>query len=89
MPQKNINNKKIIQRLIKNYILPLKSNILFASVMMIISAGTTGLHAWLVRPALDDVLISGDRQMLLLIPLAIIVTTIFKGLSTYLHFVDE
>ena len=87
MPQKYINNKKIVQRLIKNYILPLKSNILFASVMMIISAGTTGLHAWLVRPALDDVLISGDRQMLLLIPLAIIITTLFKGISTYLHFV--
>ena len=87
MPQKYINNQKVVQRLIKNYILPLKSNILFASVMMIISAGTTGLHAWLVRPALDDVLISGDKQMLLLIPLAIIITTLFKGISTYLHFV--
>ena len=54
---------------------------------MIISASTTGLHAWLVSPALDDVLISGNRQMLLLIPLAIIITTVFKGLSTYWHFV--
>jgi subfamily B ATP-binding cassette protein MsbA len=53
--------------------------------MMMISAGATGLHAWLVRPALDDVLIKGDKQMLLLIPIAIIITTLCKGISTYLH----
>ena len=75
MSQKNINNKKTVQRLIKNYILPYKFNILFALTMMIVSASATGLHAWLVRPALDDVLISGDKQMLLLIPIAIIITT--------------
>ena len=87
MSQKNSNNKSTVQRLIKHYILSHTSSILFALVMMIISAGIIGLHAWLVRPALDDVLIRGDRQMLLLIPLAIIITTIFKGCATYLHFV--
>ncbi|PPR46735.1 MAG: Lipid A export ATP-binding/permease protein MsbA [Alphaproteobacteria bacterium MarineAlpha5_Bin9] len=78
-------NKKIILRLIKNYISPHKYRILFALLMMIISAGATGLHAWLVRPALDEVLIKGDRQMLYLIPFAIIITTIAKGFATYLH----
>ena len=87
MSQKKIYNNNILQRLIRNYILTHKLNIFFALIMMIISASTTGLHAWLVRPALDDVLISGNRQMLLLIPLAIIITTAFKGLSTYWHFV--
>ena len=53
--------------------------------MMTVSAGATGLHAWLVRPALDDVLIKGDKTMLLLIPLAIIFTTLSKGIATYLH----
>ena len=48
MSQKKINNKSTIQRLIKNYILSHKSNIFFALIMMIISAGTTGLHAWLL-----------------------------------------
>ena len=75
MPQNNSNNKSTVQRLIKNYILPYKLSILFALVMMIVSAGATGLHAWLVRPALDEVLIKGDRQMLYLIPIAIIITT--------------
>ena len=71
MSQININNQSTIQRLIKDYILPHKLSIFFASIMMIISAGTTGLHAWLVRPALDEVLIKGNKEMLILIPIAI------------------
>ena len=84
-----MNNKKLkkdtVKRLIFDYILHHKYKILFALLMMIISAGATGLHAWLVRPALDDVLIKGDKQMLILIPIAIIITTLCKGIATYLH----
>jgi subfamily B ATP-binding cassette protein MsbA len=76
---------KIIKRLIINYIFPHKFKILFALCMMLISAGSTGLHAWLVRPALDEVLIKGNKEMLFLIPFAIIITTLCKGLATYLH----
>tara|TARA_Y100000590_G_scaffold463525_1_gene630499 strand:+ start:123 stop:1859 length:1737 start_codon:yes stop_codon:yes gene_type:complete len=82
-----MNNKNTFNRLTKNYILLHKLSILFALIMMIIAAGTTGLHAWLVRPALDEVLINGNKQMLLLIPIAIVITTFIKGISTYLHFV--
>ena len=77
--------KDVIKRLVYNYIFPHKLKILFGLLMMMVSAGATGLHAWLVRPALDDVLIKGDKQMLLLIPIAIVVTTLCKGIATYLH----
>ena len=79
------NNKKIIYRIIKNYLIPHKLKIIFALLMMIISAASTGLHAWLVRPALDEVLINGNKEMLLLIPIAIIIVTVIKGISTFLH----
>ena len=85
MISNNSINKKIVFRLIKNYIFPHKSKILFALVMMVISAAATGLHAWLVRPALDEVLIKGNKEMLFLIPIAIILVTLCKGLATYLH----
>ena len=80
-------NKKetTLRKLIFDYILPFKINIFFALVMMTISAGATGLHAWLVRPALDEVLINGNRDMLIIIPIAIIITTLCKGLATYAH----
>jgi len=78
-------NKKIIFRLIKDYIFPHKFKIFLALIMMIISAAATGLHAWLVRPALDEVLIKGNKEMLFLIPIAIILVTLCKGLATYTH----
>jgi len=82
----NINsNKKIIFRIVNNYLFPHKIKILFALLMMIVSAAATGLHAWLVRPALDEVLINGNKEMLFLIPFAIIFVTMIKGLATYTH----
>ena len=77
--------KNIIKRIIIDYLLPHKLKIFIALIMMIVSAGATGLHAWLVRPALDEVLIQGNKEMLLLIPFAIIITTLCKGLATYTH----
>ena len=53
--------------------------------MMVIAAAATGFHAWLVQPALDDVLINSNKKMLLIIPLVIIITTFIKGISTYIH----
>lgn len=77
--------KDTIKRIILSYLLPHKLKILLALLMMIVSAGATGLHAWLVRPALDEVLIQGNKEMLYLIPLAIILATLCKGLATYTH----
>ena len=79
------NKQSVTSRLIFNYLLQHKLTILLALVMMVISAAATGLHAWLVRPALDEVLIKGNREMLLLIPFAIIIVTLIKGLATYTH----
>ena len=75
----------VTSRIIFNYLLDHKLKILLALIMMIISAAATGLHAWLVRPALDEVLIKGNKDMLFLIPIAIIIVTLIKGLATYTH----
>ena len=81
----NVNKNSVISRLINNYLLNHKITIFIALLMMIISAGATGLHAWLVQPALDEVLIKGNKDMLFLIPIAIILVTLCKGLATYTH----
>ena len=77
--------QSVTSRIIFNYLLEHKLKIFLALVMMVISAGATGLHAWLVRPALDEVLIKGNKEMLFLIPIAIIIVTLIKGLATYTH----
>ena len=61
MSSKNKNKKSVINRIIFDYLLNHKFTIIFALLMMVISAAATGLHAWLVRPALDEVLIKGDN----------------------------
>ena len=85
MTNKKIFQNNVIKRLIKYYLIPHQLKIFLALLMMVISAGSTGLHAWLVRPALDEVLILGNKEMLFLIPIAIIITTLCKGLATYIH----
>ena len=85
MPENKKRKKGTIKRLTYHYIFDHKLKILFALLMMIVSAAATGMHAWLVRPALDDVLIKGDKEMLFLIPIAIVITTLCKGIATYLH----
>jgi len=85
MPSVYKNKKSVINRLIFDYLIRHKFKIFLALIMMIISAGATGLHAWLVRPALDEVLIKGNKEMLFLIPIAIILVTLCKGIATYTH----
>ena len=85
MPSVYKNKRSVINRLIFDYLISHKYIIFLALLMMIVSAAATGLHAWLVRPALDEVLIKGNKEMLFLIPLAIIIVTLCKGIATYTH----
>ena len=75
----------VTSRIVFDYLMSHKLKIILALLMMVISAAATGLHAWLVRPALDEVLIKGNKEMLFLIPIAIIIVTLCKGLATYTH----
>ena len=80
-----IKKQSVTSRIIFKYLLEHRLKIFLALVMMVISAAATGSHAWLVRPALDEVLIKGNKEMLFLIPIAIIIVTLIKGLATYTH----
>ena len=73
-----------ISKLFLNY----KSRMLIAILCMIIAALCTGFHAWLVKPALDQVLIKADKFYLYFIPIAILATGIIKGLVSYLQVVS-
>ena len=72
-----------LKRVFKEYVWPQKSTILMSIFLMVVIAGTTSIHAWLVKPALDSVFVNQDSTMLVLIPIAILVITVIKGFSTY------
>jgi subfamily B ATP-binding cassette protein MsbA len=43
----------------------------------------TGAYAWLMKPLLDDLFINKDRFILGILPLAIIILSLLKGLASY------
>ena len=60
-----------------------KIKMIIAVFCMIIAAFCTGFHAWLVKPALDQVLVNANKFYLYFIPGAILVTGLIKGLASY------
>jgi subfamily B ATP-binding cassette protein MsbA len=60
-----------------------KIKMFIAVFCMIVAALCTGFHAWLVKPALDQVLVNANKFYLYFIPGAILVTGLIKGLASY------
>ncbi len=73
----------LAKRLTKEYIVPHWKTFAISVILMLVIAGTTALHAWLVKPALDLVFVKKDASMLVIIPLVILSVTIIKGFATY------
>lgn len=72
-----------VKRLSKEYIFPHAKTFAISIILMMVIAGTTAIHAWLVKPALDSVFVKKDASMLLIIPVAILLVTIIKAFATY------
>ncbi len=51
--------------------------------LMLVIAGTTSFHAWLIKPALDSVFVKKNTNALIYIPLLVLGVTVIKGFSTY------
>jgi subfamily B ATP-binding cassette protein MsbA len=56
-----------------------------AMICMLIVSLLTAAQAFLVKPALDDVFLKGDQEMLFLLPVAIILLFLFKGVFDYIQ----
>ena len=56
-----------------------------AGICMTIMAGGEAATAWLMKPAIDDVIINRDRTMLIVIPIAIFAVFFIKGAAMYVQ----
>ncbi len=54
-----------------------------AMVCMLVMAAATSATAFLVKPVLDDIFLNKDTMMLKIIPLAVILIYLLRGLATY------
>ena len=76
---------QILKRLFKDSIKPYAGKLLASLFFMAIIASTTGATAWLLDPAIEKIFLDRDEKMLILIPLAIILTLLIKGIATYIQ----
>lgn len=73
----------LVKRLTKEYIIPHRKTFLISIALMLVIAGTTSLHAYLVKPALDSVFVEKKANALIIIPIIVFLVTIVKGFATY------
>ena len=77
-------NKKIFQRLYKDYSKKYLNKIFLSAFFSILVAGSTSAIAWLLDPAIKKLFIEKDQSLIFLIPFLIIIAFATKGLSLYL-----
>ena len=66
-----------------HYMRPYWGRLIAAAVCSGIVAGLTGTYAWLVKPALDEVFINKNVTWLMLLPVALMLVSVLKGLAGY------
>lgn len=73
----------LLKRLIHSFVKPYFKKLSFAIMAMIIVALSNSFHVLLVKPALDKIFVKLDKEMLLIIPIAMIVVGIIKAVATF------
>lgn len=75
--------KQILKRLLSNHVKPYWAHILLSVFFMIIVAVCVAAIVRLVEPAVNDVFLSHDQKMLVILPLVMIGVYFIKGLAEY------
>jgi len=65
------------------YVRPYWPWLLLGAVLALIVSGADGLIAWLVKPAMDEIFIQKNLTMLKLLPLAVLLVYVVKGVGRY------
>lgn len=73
----------LVKRLTSEYIIVNWRKFLISISLMLVIAGTTSFHAWLIKPALDSVFVEKNTNALIYIPILVLVVSVVKGFATY------
>ena len=75
--------RALIMRLVRQYTRPYLWPLLLAILFMIVAASGDAILAYLMKPVLDDIFFSHDRDMLILVPVLVIIVTVVKSATAY------
>ena len=77
-------NKEIALRIFKTQIRKYYKEIAIIFLFVILTASMTALTAWLLDPAIKKIFIEKDKTMLVIIPIAIVLTFLLKSLGIFI-----
>ncbi len=75
--------KVLIKRIFRNYIKKHSSTLMLALFCMVLVSASTAINAWMMQPVLDDIFINKDKKLMLIIPGAVLLIAIIKGVASY------
>ena len=70
-------------RLVRDHVRPHLGRLLLAVFCMALAAGSTAALAYLMEPVLDEIFLEKDRTLLIVVPVAVILITLIRGVATY------
>ncbi len=82
-PSGNSSTTSLLRRLVGTYVRAYTGRLVLAVICMAVVAASAAAMAWLMQPMLDEVFLNRDRQMLMLVPLAVITVALIKGVADY------
>ncbi len=80
---RKLDSKQVVKRLIIDHVAPYKKKVFLAIFFMIIVALCSAAIVRLVKPAIDDVFVAHDREMLVVIPFIMFCIYSLKGIAEY------
>ncbi|MBV31736.1 MAG: ABC transporter permease [Rickettsiales bacterium] len=73
----------LVKRLFNDYVRSYKFYISMAIICMVFAAATTAANAWIMQPVLDDVFLDKNKDMLMILPIAVLIIAIVRGFSEF------
>ena len=83
VPLPELSTRLLFGRIWRDYVRHHKGKLAFSVVCMAIVAAMTGAQAYIVQPALDELLVTGDATLLWLLPLAFVAIILAKTAAAY------
>jgi ATP-binding cassette, subfamily B, bacterial MsbA len=75
--------KALVGRLLDRHVRRHWRRLALAAICMALTAAATAFNAWMMEPVLDKVFVERNTAMLYLIPAAVVLAALIKGLSSY------
>ena len=79
----NNSTAKIVKRLFNEYIKKHTFKLIISFFCMTLVAAATAINAWMMQPVLDDIFINKNQKLIIIIPLAVLIVAIIKGIASY------